>query len=211
MRISDWSSDVCASDLLARPHRGPHRQRQVPRQSRRRRPRRRPRFRLHDRRRPARRRRLRAAARQQPTAAVPARADVRVRLLNRSPAMSHVQNLLHLLIAPRQAWPQIADDRHTARELYVRQVLPLAAIGPLCSFVGLALIGIDLPLLGHYRVPLLSGIAHALVSYGLTLLGVFALAKLIDALATHFSAQPDASQALKLAAYAATQIGRAHV
>src|SRR3546814_3111698 len=45
--------------------------------------------------------------------------------------MSHVQNLLHLLIAPRQAWPQIADDRHTARELYVRQVLPLAAIGPL--------------------------------------------------------------------------------
>ncbi|HEY9545618.1 MAG TPA: Yip1 family protein [Solimonas sp.] len=118
--------------------------------------------------------------------------------------MSHVQNLLHLLIAPRQAWPQIADDRHTARELYMRQVLRLAAIGPLCSFVGLALIGIDLPLLGHYRVPLLSGIAHALVSYGLTLLGVFALAKLIDALATHFSAQPDASQALKLAAYAAT-------
>ncbi|HET8880773.1 MAG TPA: Yip1 family protein [Solimonas sp.] len=118
--------------------------------------------------------------------------------------MSHVQNLLHLLIAPRRAWPRIARDEHTTRELYARQVLPLAAIGPLCSFVGLALIGIDLPLAGHYRVPLLSGIAHALVSYGLTLLGVFALAKLIDALATHFSAQPDDAQALKLAVYAAT-------
>src|SRR3546814_19028685 len=106
--------------------------------------------------------------------------------------MSHVQTLLHLLIAPRQAWPQIADDRHTARELYMRQVLPLAAIGPLCSFVGLALIGIDLPLLGHYRVPLLSGIAHARVSSVLTLLGAFAPAQLIYPLAPPFSATPDA-------------------
>lgn len=118
--------------------------------------------------------------------------------------MSQAQNLLQLMISPRQAWPQIADEPHTTRELYARHVLPLAAIGPVCSFIGLALIGIDLPLFGHYRVPLLSGIAHALVSYGLTLLGVFVLAKLIDALSTHFSAQPDSMQALKLAAYAAT-------
>lgn len=118
--------------------------------------------------------------------------------------MSSAQNLLQLLIAPRRAWPRIAGETHTTRELYARHVLPLAAIGPACSFIGLALIGIDLPLFGHYRVPLLPGITHALVSYGLTLLGVFALAKLIDALATHFSAQPDSAQALRLAAYAAT-------
>lgn len=118
--------------------------------------------------------------------------------------MSQAHKLWQLLIAPRIAWQRIACEPQTTRELYARHVLPLAAIGPACSFIGMALIGIDVPRLGHYRVPLPSGLAHALVSYSLTLFAVFVLAKLIDALSAHFSARPDAMQAIKLSAYAAT-------
>ncbi|NGY05238.1 Yip1 family protein [Solimonas terrae] len=118
--------------------------------------------------------------------------------------MSQAHRLWQLLIAPRIAWQQIACEPQTTRELYARHVLPLAAIGPACSFIGMSLIGIDVPRLGHYRVPLPSGLAHALVSYGLTLFAVFVLAKLIDAFSAHFSARPDAMQAIKLSAYAAT-------
>jgi Yip1-like protein len=82
--------------------------------------------------------------------------------------------------------------------------VPLAAIGPVCSFIGLSILGVGLPMMGHYRVPLLSGLAHAAVVFVLTLVGVFILGRVISLLAPRFSAQADEAQALKLAAYAAT-------
>jgi tetrahydromethanopterin S-methyltransferase subunit C len=118
--------------------------------------------------------------------------------------MTEIPRIRNLLLSPRSEWAAIAGQPTETRALYTGHVAPLAAIGPICGFVGLSPIGIDLPMLGHYRAPLVSGLAHALVGFVLTLVGVFVLAQIIDSLAPRFAAQRSQAQALKLAAYAAT-------
>jgi tetrahydromethanopterin S-methyltransferase subunit C len=118
--------------------------------------------------------------------------------------MVNTARIKNLLVAPRIEWPQIADQKTDTAALYTTHVVPLAAIGPICSFIGLSIVGVGVPMMGHYRVPLLSGLAHAVVGFVLTLIGVFVLGRIINMLAPRFSAQPDEAQALKLAAYAAT-------
>jgi hypothetical protein len=80
----------------------------------------------------------------------------------------------------------------------------LAAIGPIASFIGFSLVGVSLPVGGSYRVSIASGIASAVVQYGLTLASVYVLALVIDALAPTFSGEKNLNQAFKLAAYSYT-------
>ncbi len=118
--------------------------------------------------------------------------------------MIDIARIKNLLLAPREEWPAIAGQPASPAGLYTQHVAPLAAIGPVCGFIGLSLIGIDLPLIGHYHAPIITGVIQAAVSFVLALVGVFVLAAIVNALAPRFSAEPDQAQALKLAAYAAT-------
>jgi hypothetical protein len=81
--------------------------------------------------------------------------------------------------------------------------VPLAAIGPVAQFIGYSLFGVSV--FGTtYRVPIVSGLTSAAVTYLLTLVGTYILALIIDALAPTFSGRPNQLQALKVAAYSST-------
>lgn len=110
-----------------------------------------------------------------------------------------------LLRSPRATWPGIdAAPIGTAR-LYAGLLLWLAAIPAVCSFIGLSVIGVDGWGFGRtLRVPLLTGLSSAVVSYALSLGGVFVLALVADALAPMFGGVRDRVQALKLAAFGST-------
>jgi Yip1 domain len=58
--------------------------------------------------------------------------------------------------------------------------------------------------MGTYRIPIGSAIAHAVVTYVLTLVGTYVLALIVDALAPTFNGQRSQIQALKLVAYSST-------
>jgi hypothetical protein len=68
----------------------------------------------------------------------------------------------------------------------------------------MSVVGISMPFMGTFRVPILTSIASAVVSYVLGLAAVYILAMIIDYLAPTFSGQKDMGQALKLAAYSFT-------
>ena len=117
--------------------------------------------------------------------------------------MIDVERIKNVLLAPSNEWPAIAAEPASTRSLYVGYVVPLAAIRPICSFIGLSLVGVSL-FGGRYRVPIGSGITHALISFVLTLVGVYVLALIIDALAPTFGGHNDPTQALKVSVYSAT-------
>ncbi|WP_081944801.1 Yip1 family protein [Sphingopyxis sp. MWB1] len=108
-----------------------------------------------------------------------------------------------LLIRPRATWAAIADEPATVRSIFIPYVLVLAAIGPLARFLGGQLFGYQI-LDITYRPPMASAAVSALLFYALTLVAMFLLARLIDALAPSFGAQKNPIQALKLAAYSGT-------
>lgn len=119
--------------------------------------------------------------------------------------MNLVERAKNILIQPKSEWGAIAAEPTSAPELYKGYIMPLAAIGPLASIIGMSLVGISLPFMGGtYRVPLTNSITHAIASYILTLVGVFIIALIINALAPSFGGEKNQTQALKVAAYAST-------
>jgi len=109
-----------------------------------------------------------------------------------------------ILLTPRSEWPVIAVEATATRELYLGYVVWLAALPAVASFLKFGVFGYGVPLLGSFRLPVGTALSSAVLSYVLSLIGVFLLALIVDALAPNFGATRDRSQALKLAAYSYT-------
>ena len=118
--------------------------------------------------------------------------------------MDLVERAKRILLQPGQEWQAINTETTTTADLYKSYIAPLAAIGPVASIIGMSVVGVSVPFFGTYRVPFGTAISHAVVSYVLTLAGVYVLALIIDALAPTFAGQKNDIQALKLATYAST-------
>ena len=118
--------------------------------------------------------------------------------------MNITERIKGILLKPQEEWQAIAGETTPIAELYKNYIILLAAIGPVAAFIGMSLVGVSLPAGGAYRVSITAGIMSAIVQYGLTLVGVYVLAFVIDTLAPTFSGEKNMDQAFKLAAYSYT-------
>ena len=109
-----------------------------------------------------------------------------------------------MILSPRTEWQVIDGESATVGQLYMSYIIPLSAIPPIATFIGMAVFGISLPLIGTYRVPMMTALTSAITSYILGLAAVYVLALIIDALAPTFDGQKNPIQALKVSAYSAT-------
>jgi hypothetical protein len=113
--------------------------------------------------------------------------------------MNLVERVKNVLMQPKVEWPVIEREPGDAGTLFPNYVMILAAIPPVCSFIGGSLIGY-----GPFRIGIFSGLIHAIVVYGLTLAGVFVTAYIIDYLAGTFGGQKNPDNAMRVSAYAPT-------
>jgi len=117
--------------------------------------------------------------------------------------MDIIERVKSILFQPTPTWATIEAEPADVAGLYTRYLMVLAAIPAVCGFIGMSLIG-----MGAFgvslRVPLVAGLANMVVAYVLSLVGVFVLALIVDALAPRFGGQKSSIQALKLAVYAST-------
>ncbi len=108
-----------------------------------------------------------------------------------------------ILLKPRETWEAIAGEPATARSIFIPYVVTLAAIGPIAGLIGGQVFGYGA--FGfRFRPSIGSALGTALLSYVLTLVGVFVLAWVINALAPRFGGRKDLTSALKVAAYSGT-------
>ena len=113
--------------------------------------------------------------------------------------MSLIDRVKNILLTPREEWPRIAAESATVQSLYLRYIMILAAIGPLATFVSLAVLG-----LGY-------GLGAAVFAYLHALVGVAIVALIVDALAPRFGGKRDYVRALKLTAYSLTALWVAQI
>jgi hypothetical protein len=117
--------------------------------------------------------------------------------------MPLIQRVQDILLKPRATWPRIAAESADSASIYTGYVMILAAIGPIANFIGLSLVGA-----GGFgisvRVPMTMGLIHLVMSYLLTLLAVFVLSLVVNALAPTFGGTKSPLNALKLVAYSMT-------
>ena len=113
--------------------------------------------------------------------------------------MNLVERVKAILLQPKSEWLLIEREPGDACYLLTNYVAILAAIPPVCSFIGGSIIGF-----GPYRIGIFSGLIHAVVIYVLTLVGVFVTAYIIDYLAGVFGGQKNLDNAMRVSAYAPT-------
>ena len=122
-----------------------------------------------------------------------------------SPAINPglVARVKNILLQPKLEWPVIDAEAATTRSLFARYAMILAAIGPLAGLIGGQLFPIHI--FGTVmRTPLVGGLLGAIITWGLSLLSVFVLALIIDALAPTFNGTKDQLKAMKVAVYSST-------
>lgn len=109
-----------------------------------------------------------------------------------------------ILFSPATEWEVIRQESLSTADLFGKYAVYVAAIPAAAGFLGRSLVGYPMLGMGVYRTPFFNGIAFALLSYLLSLAGVYLLGYIIDALATSFGAQKDMNASLKVAVFAST-------
>jgi len=109
----------------------------------------------------------------------------------------------NIILTPTTEWDVIEKEPANIGGLYKNYILILAAIGPIAAMIksivfGYSLLGVT------YRPGIAQAVGTAIVSYAITLVGVFILAIVIDALAPSFGATKNRIQAFKVATYSGT-------
>ncbi|HTL29123.1 MAG TPA: Yip1 family protein [Tepidisphaeraceae bacterium] len=113
--------------------------------------------------------------------------------------MNLVARVKGILTNPKNEWASIDAEPLNLGAVLTGYVLPLAAIGPIAMMIGWSAFGY-----GIFRLSMGWIISHALLSYILTIVGVFVLAWIINMLAPTFGATQNMSQAIKVAVYSST-------
>ncbi len=116
---------------------------------------------------------------------------------------SLITRVKNIILTPSTEWDVIEQEPAEIGGLYRNYILILAAIGPVAAMIksivfGYSLLGIT------YRPGIAQSVGTAITTYLMTLVGVFAIAMVIDALAPSFGATKNRIQAFKVATYSST-------
>jgi hypothetical protein len=117
--------------------------------------------------------------------------------------MNIVDRAKEIILQPKMTWEKIKEESITEKDLYTSYAAILAVIPATAYFIGLSLVGMSLPGF-HYRVPVASGLMYAVLQYILTLVGMYAVAIIIEKLAPYFNSRKDRLAALKVAVFSWT-------
>ena len=88
--------------------------------------------------------------------------------------MNLVDRIKGILLQPKSEWSKIDSEPGDAGYLLSNYVAIVAAIAPICTFIGTSIIG-----LGGERIGIGLGLFRAVVVYALTLIGFFVVGYII--------------------------------
>jgi hypothetical protein len=108
-----------------------------------------------------------------------------------------------ILFKPKEEWPVIAAEPTSSTQVLTGYVMLLALIPPVCSFIGAQLFGYGFMGM-NFRPSLGASLTSAVLSYALTLVGVYLVAWLANFLAPKFDGKQNWDRAFKLVAYTGT-------
>lgn len=117
---------------------------------------------------------------------------------------SLAERIQGILLRPSSEWDKIDVEPATTQSLFTGYAMILAAIGPVCSAIGMVVFGFGIPGIATYHASPIGAAVSAVVSYVLALAGVFVVGLIIDALAPNFGGQKNQVQAMKVAVYGST-------
>lgn len=117
--------------------------------------------------------------------------------------MNLVERAKNILVSPAKEWEVIKTEQTTVNQLIMSYVLLLAAIPAVAGFIGYTVFGVSWGL-GSFQLPFDLGIKWAIVTYVLSIVGVFIIAYIMDMLAPSFGSTKDLVTSMKVVVYSFT-------
>lgn len=116
--------------------------------------------------------------------------------------MNIIDRVKNILINPQKEWQVVNGEAGNPAGITTTYLLPLTLVGALAAFIGFGLIGVGV---GLFKITGVDwGIKMALGYVIRTIISVFILAIIIDALATNFGSEKNFNKSFQVAAYSAT-------
>ncbi len=108
-----------------------------------------------------------------------------------------------IILKPAQTWVEIKDEQTTISELYTSYAMILAAIPAIAQMIGFGLIGHSM--FGvHFQWGIGNALGYAILYYILSLVGIYVVALITDALAPSFGSKKNILNAFKAVVYSMT-------
>lgn len=117
--------------------------------------------------------------------------------------MNLVERAKGIILSPSDTWAEVKAEQATIGELYRSYAVILAAIPAIAQFIGSSMVGYSF--MGtHFRMGIGSALASAIVSYVMSLVGIYIIALIADALAPNFGSQKNITNAFKAVVFSMT-------
>jgi hypothetical protein len=117
--------------------------------------------------------------------------------------MNLVERAKNIILAPAKEWDAIKGENLTIADMFTKYAMILAAIPAVAGFIGFVGIGVSYGF-GTFRWPMGNALTWLILSYVLSLAGVFLLAFIIDTLAPTFGCEKNLVAAVKIAVFSFT-------
>ena len=116
--------------------------------------------------------------------------------------MNSIDRVKNILLTPQKEWHVINNEPGNTANITTTYILPLTLIGVLAAFIGFGFLGVGI---GVFKIAGVGwGIKMALGYAFRSILGVFIMAFIIDALASNFGSEKNFDKSFQVAAYSAT-------
>lgn len=117
--------------------------------------------------------------------------------------MNLVERAKKILLTPAQEWAVIKSENLSVPEMFTGYAMILALIPAVSGFIGFTLLGTSVAGVFVKR-SLTDGITFAVLTYALSLAGVYVLGLIVDALAPTFGCRKDFPTSLKVVIFSFT-------
>ena len=115
-----------------------------------------------------------------------------------------IDRVKEMLLQPLETWTKIKREETTIPMLFSSYLVVIAAVPALAMIIGYSIIGMRVPMIGTVRMPLADSILAAVLSYVLSLVGIYLGGYVINYLAPYFESKSNLLNATKLIVYAST-------
>ena len=120
--------------------------------------------------------------------------------------MEALRRITYLVFRPAAEWERIAAERTSVDELLRRYILPLAALAPIATFIGMKVFDRAWDPDQGYLVPADQIFSAAATTFFATIASIFALAAIMVLIAPMYRRRPDFLSALKVSAHGASPL-----
>lgn len=114
-----------------------------------------------------------------------------------------IKRAIAILTKPKEEWEVIKNESMTIADMYLKYAIILAAIPAIAGFIGWVAIGKSIGF-GTVRIPVMNALIWAILTYALSLGGVYLMAFIIDALAPSFGSKKDMNRSMKAVVFSYT-------